>query len=173
MTGASRTAVALWVALLIVSGIAISRIKLTTDLTALLPRAADRMQTLLVAQLRDGVAARLILIGLEGAAPEALAEASRTIARRLDASALFTYVNNGDPAQFAVERDVLMSHRYLLSSAVTPDRFTAKALRASLVIRGDDDDEEYRDALSQWVDRIAADLSTLECARFPAEEGQR
>jgi predicted exporter len=118
--------------LLIVSGIAISRIKLTTDLTALLPRAADRMQTLLVAQLRDGVAARLILIGLEGAAPEALAEASRTIARRLDASALFTYVNNGDPAQFAVERDVLMSHRYLLSSAVTPDRFTAKALRASL-----------------------------------------
>jgi predicted exporter len=72
------------------------------------------------------------LIGLEGAVPEALAEASRTIARRLDASDLFTYVNNGDPAQFATEREVLMSHRYLLSPAVTPDRFTAKALRASL-----------------------------------------
>ena len=132
MTSASRTAVAIWLALLVLSGIAISRINVTTDLTALLPRAADRVQSLLVAQLRDGVAARLILIGLEGAEPEALAEASRAIARRLVSNGLFSYVNNGDPAQFAAEREVLMSHRYLLSPAVTPDRFTAKALHASL-----------------------------------------
>jgi predicted exporter len=124
--------VAIWVALVVLSGITISRINVTTDLTALLPRAADRMQTLLVAQLRDGVAARLLLIGLEGATPEALAEANRAIARHLVSSGLFGYVYNGDPAQFAAEREILMSHRYLLSPAVTPDRFTAKALRASL-----------------------------------------
>jgi predicted exporter len=131
VTSLSRTAVAVWIALLVLSAGVISRITVTTDLTALLPRVADRMQQLLVAQLRDGVAARLILVGLEGAAPELLADASRQIARRLDSSGLFSYVNNGDPAQFAAEREVLMSHRYLLSPAVTVDRFTASALRAS------------------------------------------
>ena len=132
MTSLSRTAVAVWIALLVLSAGVISRITVTTDLTALLPRVADRMQHLLVAQLRDGVAARLILVGFEGAEPELLADASRQIARRLDSSGLFSYVNNGDPAQFAAEREVLMSHRYLLSPAVTVDRFTASALRASL-----------------------------------------
>jgi predicted exporter len=110
----------------------ISRITKTTDLTALLPRAAGGVQRLLVAQLRDGVAARLILVGIEGAEPAALADASRSITRRLQANGLFSYVNNGDPAQFSVERDILMRHRYLLSSAVTPGRFTAESLRASL-----------------------------------------
>lgn len=132
MNAASRTAVAVWIILLLISGVVISRIRMTTDLTALLPRAADRMQNLLVAQLRDGVAARLILIGVEGAPPEALAEASRGIARRLDSNGLFSYVNNGDPARFNAERDILMRHRYLLSSTVTADRFTAASLRASL-----------------------------------------
>ena len=57
--------------LLLVGGIVvISRMTVTTDLTALLPRSADPTQELLVAQLRDGVAARLMLIALEGAAPE-------------------------------------------------------------------------------------------------------
>ncbi|MCE3223871.1 MAG: conserved rane protein of unknown function [Nitrospira sp.] len=104
----------------------------TTDLTALLPQSADRTQELLVGQLRDGVAARLILIALEGAGPESLAEASRKVARSLRETSLFVSVNNGDPADFTVERDVLMRHRYLLSSAVTPEHFSAPALRASL-----------------------------------------
>lgn len=104
----------------------------TTDLTALLPRSADRTQELLVGQLRDGVAARLILIGLEGAAPEVLAEASRKVTHALRETGLFVSVNNGDPADFSVEREVLMRHRYLLSSAITPEHFSTPALRAAL-----------------------------------------
>jgi predicted exporter len=129
---ASRAAVVIWVVLLLVGGMVVSRLTVTADLTALLPRAADRMQHLLVAQLRDGVAARLILIGLEGAAPDALADASRLITRRLRANGLFSYVNNGDPALFEAEREIVMRHRYLLSSAVTAGHFTAESLRASL-----------------------------------------
>lgn len=124
--------VALWVASLLLSAMAISRLTVTADLTALLPSTADPMQQLLVAQLRDGVAARMILIGLEGAAPEALADASRLITERVEASGLFSYVNNGDPARFEAERDILMRHRYLLSSAVTAGHFTADSLRAAL-----------------------------------------
>ena len=86
MTAGSRTAVGIWVVLLLAGGLVLSRLAMTADLTALLPRAADRMQHLLVAQLRDGVAARLILIGLQGAPSEALADASRLITRRLQSS---------------------------------------------------------------------------------------
>ncbi len=132
MTLHARAAVILWVVLLFVSGGVIANMTVTTDLTALLPRSADPTQELLVAQLRDGVAARLILIALEGAATETLAEASRKIVRSLRETGLFTSVNNGDPADFTVERDVLMRHRYLLSSAVTPEHFSTPALRAAL-----------------------------------------
>lgn len=132
MTLHPRAAVILWMVLLFVSGGVIANMTVTTDLTALLPQSADRTQELLVGQLRDGVAARLILIALEGAGPESLAEASRKVARSLRETSLFVSVNNGDPADFTVERDVLMRHRYLLSSAVTPEHFSAPALRASL-----------------------------------------
>ncbi|MBA2487197.1 MAG: MMPL family transporter [Nitrospira sp.] len=132
MTLDARPAVILWVMLLFVSGGVIANMTVTTDLTALLPRSADPTQELLVAQLRDGVAGRLILIALEGASPEALAEASHKVAHSLRESKLFTSVNNGNPANFMVERDVLMRHRYLLSSAVAPGHFSAPALRAAL-----------------------------------------
>ena len=132
MTLHARPAVILWMVLLFVSGGVIANMTVTTDLTALLPRSADRTQELLVGQLRDGVAARLILIGLEGACVGDPGEASRKVARSLRETALFTSVNNGDPADFTVERDVVMRHRYLLSFAVTPEHFSTPALRAAL-----------------------------------------
>ncbi len=132
MTAPFRTAVILWIAALIGSIVVIAGMTVTTDLTALLPRSADPTQELLVAQLRDGVAARLMLIALEGAVPEQLAGTSRRLAEKLRASGLFTYVNNGDAANLAAEREVLMRHRYVLSSAITADHFTERALRTSL-----------------------------------------
>src|SRR5918993_1488678 len=102
-----------WMALLFAGGGVVADMTVTTDLTALLPRSSDNTQALLVEQLRDGVAARLILIGLEGAEPEVLAGASRKVAQSLKETALFVSVSNGDPADFTVERDVLMRHRYL------------------------------------------------------------
>ncbi|HEY6084954.1 MAG TPA: MMPL family transporter, partial [Nitrospira sp.] len=132
MNKRSGIAVAIWIVALVLSGVIIGHMTLTTDMTALLPPAADPLQRLLVAQLRDGVAARLILVGLEGAPPEALADASRQIARNLRSSGRFSYVNNGDLSSAPTEQDVLMRYRYLLSPAVTADHFEAKSLRASL-----------------------------------------
>ncbi len=132
MTRHARAAIIVWLLLLFVAGGVIANMTVTTDLTALLPRSADRLQELLVNQLRDGVAARLILIALEGASTEALAEASRKMAHSLKETTLFTSVNNGDPADFTVERDILMRHRYLMSSAVTPEHFSTPALRSAL-----------------------------------------
>lgn len=132
MTLHARPALLIWILLLFVSGGIVTNMTMTTDLTALLPRSADHRQELLVSQLRDGVAARLILIGLSGAEPEALAQASKTMARTLRETGLFASVNNGDAADFSVVREVLMRHRYLLSAAVTPEHFTVTALRDAL-----------------------------------------
>jgi predicted exporter len=125
-------AVIVWMAVLVFGGTVISRMTLTTDMTALLPPTADPLQKFLVAQLRDGVAARLILVGLEGAPPEALGDASRRIAQSLRSTGLFSYVNNGDFSASPAERNILMHYRYLLSPAIATDHFKAASLRASL-----------------------------------------
>lgn len=132
MTGRARIAVGLWIAILVVGVGILSQVKLTTDMTALLPETADPLQRLVVAQLRDGVVARLMLVGLEGASPEVLAEASRGMAHRLRSNGLFNSVQNGDLAAVSAEVDTLMRYRYLLSPAITKEHFTAASLHASL-----------------------------------------
>jgi predicted exporter len=132
MTLSDRGIMCLWLLSLACSGWLVAHTRVTTDLAALLPASADRVQRLLVSQLRDGVASRLMLIGLEGGEPEALAEVSRKMTRRLLDSGLFNYANNGEAAYLSAEREVLMQHRYLLSPSVAPGRFTPAALRDAL-----------------------------------------
>lgn len=108
------------------------RTSVTADLTAFLPRAATPAQKLLVSQLRDGVAARLILIAAEGADVAKLAATSQALAERLRASTRFSYVANGAGGLAKRDRDVLFAHRYLLSPSVDAARFTEQGLRAAL-----------------------------------------
>jgi predicted exporter len=125
--------IAAWLACLGACGwILGARTSVTADLTAFLPRAATPAQEILVAQLRDGVAARLILIAVEGADVAELAATSRALAGRLRASGLFTYVANGSNGLANADRDVLFAHRYLLSPGVTASRFTEEGLHAAL-----------------------------------------
>ncbi|MCJ7839196.1 MAG: hypothetical protein MUP61_08310, partial [Burkholderiales bacterium] len=60
-----RAAVALWLAFILACGIVISRSRFTTDLSAFLPRNPTPAQQLLMEQIRDGLASRLILVGIE------------------------------------------------------------------------------------------------------------
>jgi predicted exporter len=84
----ARIAVAIWLAALLASGYWIARhLTVTTDLGAFLPPAATPVQEVLVDQLRTGVASRLLLVGIDGGDEAALAQASRELARRLDAMA--------------------------------------------------------------------------------------
>ena len=105
-----------------------------TDMTAFLPPGKTAAAQFLFRELQSGTAATIILIGIEGAEPEALARASAGMAGELRSSGLFAFVNNGD---FSTEgsgggQEFLFRNRYLLSTATTPDAFTADALRADL-----------------------------------------
>lgn len=122
----------LWLAMLLASAWQATRAPITADLTAFLPPSASRNQQLLIGQLRDGVASRLMLMAIDGGNPEQIAQISRELARRLKATQLFSYVNNGDAALATTERELLMRYRYLLSPAVTSERFSAPALREAL-----------------------------------------
>jgi predicted exporter len=107
-------------------------VRIETDFTAFLPPSATPEERLLVAQLRDGLVARLLLVALHGADETTLARASRALATRLGNDPAFDYVANGSADQFAAQVEVLMRYRYALSSKVTRERFTAPALRAAL-----------------------------------------
>ena len=123
-----------WLLGVFVCGLIVARATIVTDITAFLPGPATREQAMLAEQLRDGVASRVILIGIEAASAEqkeAAARRSQQVATTLRADPRFAFVANGDPAMFAAERDRLFDARYLLSGQVTPQRFSVEGLRAA------------------------------------------
>lgn len=135
MTAAVRRsgwAIALWLAGLIACGLLVTRTPVTADLSAFLPRSPSATQQLLVDQLRDGVVSRLILIAIEGDGPDRLTGVSRDLAARLRGNPLVAAVENGERTGRGADGAYLWSNRYLLSPAVTPDRFTAEGLRDAL-----------------------------------------
>ena len=60
----ARTSIALWLAFILACGIVIGRSQITTDLSAFLPRSPTPAQQLLLEQICDGLASRLILVGI-------------------------------------------------------------------------------------------------------------
>jgi predicted exporter len=117
---------------LLAAGFIISRSQFTTDLSAFLPRSPTPEQQLLLDQIRDGLASRLILVGIEGSNAPARAMLSKQIAQRLRADAAFVSVNNGEPTNTERDRAFLFNNRYLLSPAVGPERFSVNGLHAAL-----------------------------------------
>lgn len=132
MRAHGRWAVGIWLAGVLACVIVIGRTEFSTDLSAFLPRSPSPAQQVLVEQLREGVVSRLILLGIEGAAPEALIPLSKELAKRLRQEQSFVSVNNGEDAGLEKDRDFLWRNRYLLSPAVTPERFSAMGLRQAL-----------------------------------------
>ncbi|MBT9499425.1 MAG: MMPL family transporter, partial [Zoogloea sp.] len=85
-----------------------------------------------VEQLTEGVLSRLLLVGIDGGTPSERADLSRALARRLEDGGLFISVRNGDAAVLARDREILFSNRYLLSPAVSPERFSSTGLRTAV-----------------------------------------
>ncbi|MGQ0752065.1 MAG: MMPL family transporter [Betaproteobacteria bacterium] len=155
MTRSGRSVVALWLVCLTASGYWLARhASITTEVSAFLPAAANRAQALLVGQLREGVASRLLLIAIEHGDPNVLPEASRMLAQQLEATGLFGTVANGDPARTAKESAFLFSHRYVLSPGVAAQRFGVEGLR---------------DALQEEMELLASPFGILTRRTLPAD----
>jgi predicted exporter len=121
-----------WAALALAAIIVVLRAHYTTDLSAFLPRSPTPAQRLLVDQLREGIASRLIIVAIEGTDSSTRAQISKSMARRLRPDPEFDAVNNGESSGMDRDRAFLFEHRYLLSAAITPERFTGEGLQAAI-----------------------------------------
>ena len=132
MNGSRVRALLVWSACIIIAAIVVVRARYITDLSAFLPDKPTPTQQLLVDQLRDGPASRLILIAIEGADADTRAKLSRALAAALRRDARFARVENGEPVTEQADREFLFMHRYLLSDEISAQRFSAAGLHAAI-----------------------------------------
>lgn len=124
--------VVVWLALMLLAALQITRTRFTADLSAFLPATADAQQQVLIDQIKGGVPARTLFIGIEGGSAVQRAAASKQLAAALRDSGRFDQVSNGDNDAWAGIGTWMFERRYLLSPAVTPERFTAEGLREGI-----------------------------------------
>lgn len=143
-----RERLAFWsvlIALALSAWVLLFHTRFSTDLGYFLPPGTSTAEKLLVGQVREGAASRLILIGLEGGSEPERAQASSQLALRLRGNPLFATVANGQQTLSEAERGLLLQNRYLLSPALTPDHFSTASLKQAL-----------RDRLSELASPIGA-----------------
>ena len=133
MNRAGLRSTALFVLFALVAALIAARAHYSADLSAFLPRSPTATQQLLVEQLREGPAARLILVAIGGADAGARARVSMALGRALRTDPAFASVSNGEAQTLERDRAFLFQHRYLLSEAVTPAHFTVPALHEAIV----------------------------------------
>ncbi|TFG63269.1 MAG: hypothetical protein E4H32_04610, partial [Nitrospirales bacterium] len=123
----------LWlVSIALGSAFAVTSIPIHAELPLLLPSSGSFSQQLFVDQLQSGPTSRILLLGLQGAEPALLAEASKKLADAMRNQGQFLHVFNGEQTKGDLNQDLLYRYRYLLSPAVSPDQFTTENLRQSL-----------------------------------------
>ena len=122
----------LWLAAIAAAIAVVAHTRYITDLSAFLPAHPTSAEQLLVDQLTDGPASRLILISLEKGDPALRAQVSAAMARQLRSDARFSHVENGESITADQDREFLFKRRYLLSDAIDPAHFTAAGLRAAI-----------------------------------------
>lgn len=122
----------LWLAVLAVSLVVILQTRFTADMSAFLPAHPTAEQAFLVDQIKGGSFSRMILMGIEGGSPAERARLSLALGQALRAEGQFSMVRNGDGTYLKQDQALLFDHRYLLSPAVKPERFTPAGLHAAI-----------------------------------------
>ena len=144
----------LWLAFITACIFTIVHSRFTADLSAFLPRNPTPAQQILLEQIEDGLASRLILVGIEGGDPERRASLSMEIAKKLRADPRFASLSNGEDVYGERDKAYLFEHRYLLSPSVTPSRFEVAGLQ---------------EALSESIDLIASPAGLLFKSLLPRD----
>ncbi|MGY0193466.1 MMPL family transporter [Leptothrix sp. BB-4] len=126
------TVIGLWLVALALCALVIARTPFVADLSAFLPASADARQQVLIDQVRSGAPARTLMLGITGGDAAQRAAASKTLAAALRASGLFEQVSNGENDAWAEVGRWVFERRYVLSPAITPERFQPEGLREAI-----------------------------------------
>jgi len=133
--------------------ITLGHTRYVSDLSRFLPAPASPAEELMLAQLSDGVAARLVLIGIDGPRADDVVAASRVLADRLRASGLFRYVANGELDLRGADHGALLRWRYHLSPQMTPERFTVEGLQGAIARRAEELGSPLGALVRPWIAR--------------------
>lgn len=107
------------------------KLELITNVAQFMPQAKTPAEKLLLDELHQGRAARIILIAIQGEDLKAITGASKQLARQLREQAIFARVDNGEQNLPDLKKTPLFRYRYLLSPDITAKRFTSKSLQAT------------------------------------------
>jgi len=122
----------LWLLAMLVGAAIVWNSRFSADMSFFLPAHPSAEQQVLVDQLKEGAVARLLMVSIGGGESAQRAALSRELRGRLAKLPAFVSVQNGEAGSEAADRDFLFRHRYLLSPAVSPERFTAEGLRHAI-----------------------------------------
>lgn len=110
----------------------VNKLRVSSDISMFLPQGANWSQRVLVEELRKGANGKLVLIALQGGSRPQQLEVSHKLAKSLKSSKHFFYVNNGASGLPAQDRELIRKYRYVLSPAVTAERYTTEGLSLTL-----------------------------------------
>lgn len=125
-------ALGLWLLAMLAGGVIVWNSRFSADMSFFLPSRPSVEQKLLIGQLQEGVVSRLLMLSIGGGDMQQRAAASKALRARLVALPEFVSVQNGESGGLDADRDFLLRNRYLMSPAVTPERFTEAGLKASV-----------------------------------------
>ena len=108
-----------------------------TDMRLFMPSPTTAEQRLLLEEVGEGAAARVLVVALANAPAEQLAEISRALVTGLAGNPQFRLVTNGDVDLAAVPEE-LLPYRYLLSDTLDKTALDAQFLHEQLQARAQD-----------------------------------
>ena len=163
-----------WLLVLVAAGLYVSReLVIGADLRLFMPSPHTNAERLLLEEIGEGPASRLLLVALEGAPQEALADSSIALAESLAGEPALRWVaNGGDAAASVPER--LLPYRYLLSHSLDGERLDAATLGREFAARARDLASPAAGLLEPWVPRDPT-LETLKLLESwqPTREPER
>ncbi len=132
---ALKLPVLLWLLAMAIGVGILAKSRFQTDMSVFMPRHPTKSQAVLVNQLQEGAASKVVLIGVDGLAESEFETTSVALADALRGSSLFTFVSNGRVANDPATQKLLFDYRYLLSDAINTKRFSVDGLKQSLTLR--------------------------------------
>jgi len=162
-----------WIAAVAILGWVVDRhLVIGTDLRLFMPSPRTPQERLILDEIGEGPASRMLLLAISGPDPQAAADTSRALAAALRASGEFRLVANGESNLDAIP-DSLLAYRYLLSPTLDHSALNAAFLRAQLEERVRDLSSPAAGLLEPWLPRDPTlELLKLADSWLPARQPQ-
>ncbi|HEV8442319.1 MAG TPA: hypothetical protein VGQ27_02525 [Steroidobacteraceae bacterium] len=129
-----------------------SNLHVSADLRLFMPAPRTEQQRLLIQNIGESPASRLLVLAVEGDQPATLASISNRLASALAQRAEFAFVANGGQAQPSIP-ERLLPYRYLITDSFDAQPLDASRLQSELADREADMASPAAGFLEEWLPR--------------------